>query len=212
MLEQSWEAESGAFIPVYGRRRVGKSELLVRFVTGKPAIYVTGKVAPAELQMREFLRSAVSVLREPLLADHPVTDWPATLRLVEDRWKGREKLILALDEFQWMAAASPELPSVLQECWDRQWRHGGIMLILCGSYIGFMEREILGQEEPALRTTHGADSPPPLRLQRSSRVSPALVACGPSGCLFHMRRHAVLPALLLAVAFHRAEPRFQRLR
>ena len=46
-------------------------------------------------------------------------------------------------------AASPELPSVLQEKWDRSWRHAGnIVLILCGSYIGFMEREVLGKKSP----------------------------------------------------------------
>jgi len=147
-LEQAWKAEAGAFIPVYGRRRVGKSELLVKFMTGKPALYVTGKVAPAELQIREFLRAAATALAEPLLAGHPAPDWPAAFRLVEERWKGSGKLIIALDEFQWLAAASPELPSALQECWDRRWRQGHIMLILCGSYIGFMEREVLGKNSP----------------------------------------------------------------
>jgi AAA+ ATPase superfamily predicted ATPase len=147
-LEQAWKAGGGGFIPVYGRRRVGKSELLVKFVTGKPAIYATGKVAPAGLQIREFLRAAASALAEPLLANHPAADWPAAFRLVEERWKGPGKLIIALDEFQWMAAASPELPSVLQECWDRRWRNGRIMLILCGSYLGFMEREVLGKKSP----------------------------------------------------------------
>ncbi len=46
-----------------------------------------------------------------------------------------------------MAEASPELPSVLQELWDLEWqRNRQIMLILCGSYIGFMEREVLGEK------------------------------------------------------------------
>ena len=148
VLEESWKSEAGAMIPVYGRRRVGKSELLVKFLTGKPAIYVTGKVAPAALQLREFLRAAAGALREPLLAEHPVADWPAAFRLVEERWKGPGKLVIALDEFQWMAAASPELPSVLQKCWDRRWQKGGMMLILCGSYLGFMEREVLGRQSP----------------------------------------------------------------
>jgi uncharacterized protein len=59
------------------------------------------------------------------------------------------KLVLALDEFQWMVATSPELPSVIQELWDRHWRRAGdIMLILCGSYLGFMEREVLGKKSP----------------------------------------------------------------
>ena len=87
LLEQAWKAEGGDFIPVYGRRRVGKSELLVKFMAGKPAIYVTGKVAPAELQLREFLRAAAGALREPLLAEHPAADWPAVFRLIEERCK-----------------------------------------------------------------------------------------------------------------------------
>lgn len=50
---------------------------------------------------------------------------------------------------EWMVGASPELPSVLQECWDRYWRPSGrVLLILCGSYVGFMEREVLGRESP----------------------------------------------------------------
>jgi uncharacterized protein len=147
-LERAWKTADGAFIPIYGRRRVGKSELIMKFIAGKPAIYVTGKVAPAELQIREFLRAAAAALREPLLATYPAADWPAAFRVVDERWRGGGKLIIALDEFQWMAAASPELPSVLQECWDRRWRKGGAMLILCGSYLGFMEREVLGKKSP----------------------------------------------------------------
>ncbi len=48
-----------------------------------------------------------------------------------------------------MVEASPELPSVLQEHWDRFWKApGNMVIILCGSYIGFMEREVLGQKSP----------------------------------------------------------------
>jgi AAA+ ATPase superfamily predicted ATPase len=58
-------------------------------------------------------------------------------------------MILVFDEFQWLVEKSPELPSVLQELWDRHWSKSGRMfLILCGSYIGFMEREVLGKKSP----------------------------------------------------------------
>ena len=44
---------------------------------------------------------------------------------------------------------SPELPSILQAKWDRSWQKSGkVLLILCGSYIGFMEREVLGKKSP----------------------------------------------------------------
>jgi AAA+ ATPase superfamily predicted ATPase len=62
---------------------------------------------------------------------------------------GGSKLILALDEFQWIAQSCPSLPGILQEFWDHRWKRGQrIVLILCGSYIGFMEREVLGKASP----------------------------------------------------------------
>lgn len=153
-LEQAHAARGSAFIPIYGRRRVGKSELIVRFLRDKPAIYFLGKQAPADIQRREFLIEAAAALREPLLATFPAETWKAAFDAVITRWDEQHaasdrKLVLALDEFQWMVAESPELPSVLQEAWDRRWRSSGrIFLILCGSYLGFMEREVLGKKSP----------------------------------------------------------------
>ena len=148
VLEAAWKGEGGAFVPVYGRRRIGKSELILHFLGARPAIYHVGKVAPAELQIREFLSEAARTLGEPLLGQIAATDWRTALEAVETAWKGRGKLIIVLDEFQWTAGASPELPSLLQELWDRRWKRGRVMLILCGSMIGFMEREVLGAKSP----------------------------------------------------------------
>lgn len=75
--------------------------------------------------------------------------WKEALEAIFDAWRGPGKLVLVLDEFQWIVAASPELPSVLQELWDlRLSKDGSVQLILCGSYIGFMEREVLGSQSP----------------------------------------------------------------
>ena len=135
-------------MPIYGRRRVGKSELILRFLRGKRAVYHVGKTAPGSLQLKEFLVDVARVLEEPLLAHLPTNDWRSALLAVGERAQGK-KLILAFDEFQWLVGASPELPSVLQELWDRSWRvSGAVMIILCGSYVGFMEREVLGKKSP----------------------------------------------------------------
>ncbi|HVE81987.1 MAG TPA: ATP-binding protein [Myxococcales bacterium] len=150
MLEGALASPGSAFIPIYGRRRVGKSELILRFLErGRRGVYFLGKVAPAGLQLREFLQESARAVGEPLLAQLSVPGWKEALEAVVDRWKGPGKLVLALDEFQWMVGSSPELPSVLQELWDRRWRRfGRVMLILCGSFVGFMEREVLGRKSP----------------------------------------------------------------
>ncbi len=149
LLERTAKTKGSALVPIWGRRRVGKSELILRFTRERPALYLVGKTAPAALQLAEFLREAARLLDEPLLAELPRDDWKRALGEVVKRWRGPEKLVIALDEFQWLVQASPELPSVIQELWDREWQKSGkIMLILCGSFVGFMEREVLGKKSP----------------------------------------------------------------
>ncbi|MBN1672295.1 MAG: ATP-binding protein [Kiritimatiellae bacterium] len=148
-LERAYSAECSQMIPVYGRRRVGKSELILHFARGKPCVYFLGKKAAASLQMREFLQGAAIALDEPLLAGAPAAGWKEVLDTVTSTWKRAGKLILVFDEFQRTVGASSELPSVLQELWDRRWKSSGnVLLILCGSYVGFMEREVLGRKSP----------------------------------------------------------------
>lgn len=149
VLEGALSGPGSAFIPIYGRRRVGKSELIVHFLRSRPGLYFLGKQAPAALQLADFVREAALALDEPLLAHVAVDGWKQALELVLDRLPADRKFVIALDEFQWSAIASPELPSVLQELWDRRMRQqGNVVLILCGSYVGFMEREVLGRKSP----------------------------------------------------------------
>lgn len=149
VLRKAHSGRDSAFLPVYGRRRVGKSWLLRHFIEGLTGIYYLGKQAPAALQRRELLDEAARRLDQPLLAQLRAESWSEVLRAIVQSYRGDDKLVLVLDEFQWMAEASPELPSVLQELWDLEWQSGRrVLLILCGSYIGFMEREVLGEKSP----------------------------------------------------------------
>ena len=148
-LAEAYRGAAAPFVPIYGRRRVGKSELILRFMEGKPGLYHVGKLAPAPLQLRELLEDAARLLDDPIIADLPTSDWRRALDTIVDRWRGDARLVIALDEYQWTAQAAPELSSVLQELWDRKWRRSGkVMLIICGSFVGFMEREVLGQRSP----------------------------------------------------------------
>src|SRR5665647_812589 len=101
-LEEQYREPEANFIPIYGRRRVGKSELILHFKKERPGIYFVGKQAPTALQVREFLRTAARALNEPLLAKADISDWKTSLSEVGQRWRGPGKLILVLDEFQWM--------------------------------------------------------------------------------------------------------------
>ena len=152
VLTGAFESGRSELIPIYGRRRVGKSELILRFMADRPGVYYLGQQSSSELQLQEFLREAAGALDMPLLAELRASDWRRALLTVVEQWTSAHpsaKLILALDEFQWLAASSPGVLSDLQHCWDRVWRSAGnVVVLLCGSYLGFMERDVLGKSSP----------------------------------------------------------------
>jgi AAA+ ATPase superfamily predicted ATPase len=78
-LQNAYESKESAFIPIYGRRRVGKSELILHFAESRPAVYFLGKKAPADEQIREFLEVAARVVEDPLIASMPANDWKKAL-------------------------------------------------------------------------------------------------------------------------------------
>lgn len=148
-LDRLYKNDRFEFFPVYGRRRVGKSELLLHSIKNHKALYFLGKRATPELQIREFMEEAARVFEDSLLGQLPCRDWQQAIQTVVGRKTKDQKLILIFDEFQWTAQASPELPSVLQGLIDLDWsRRKDIVLILCGSYMGFMEKEVLGEQSP----------------------------------------------------------------
>lgn len=148
-LERHHAARRSAMVPVYGRRRVGKTELLLRFIAGKPAVYFSATQKLRGPQIADLMRAAATALASPALAEASPSGWDAALRLVVAAAPAGRKLVLVLDEFQWLCESSPDLPSVLQRLWDLEWQRGNqVTLILCGSFIGFMEREVLGARSP----------------------------------------------------------------
>jgi AAA+ ATPase superfamily predicted ATPase len=173
VLEAAYAGKDSAFIPIYGRRRIGKSELILQFLRGKPGLYHVGKLAPSTLQLRELLADAAGVVGEPLLTSITTEDWRLALDTIVERWRGPRRLVLALDEFQWTAQAAVGLPSILQELWDRKWRRSGkLMVILCGSYIGFMEREVLGKNSPLFGRRTGQIKLAPFGYREAAEFHP----------------------------------------
>src|SRR5260370_40664777 len=118
-LQDAYQGPHSAFWPIYGRRRVGKSELILQFGKNPPPLYLVGKRAPADQMMREFLEGAAVFLEEPLLASMPVESWKKTIEAVVQRWKKKDKLILVFDEFQWLVGETDEPSSVFHERWDK---------------------------------------------------------------------------------------------
>ena len=66
---------------LYGRRRVGKTELILQFARDKPSVFYLGKQASSGYQVREFLEIAAEKLGESLLAEIGDPGWKKALKL-----------------------------------------------------------------------------------------------------------------------------------
>lgn len=137
-------AESGAqFLILYGRRRVGKTTLVLHWAqeSGVPFIYwVANRLSPA-LQLRSFSQALYNTAHPDAPADAGFTypTWEMALEQVA-RMAVDRRFILIIDEFPYVAEAEPGLPSVIQNMWDHHFKNTQVFLILAGSHVGMMTR------------------------------------------------------------------------
>lgn len=64
------------------------------------------------------------------------------------RFIDKERLVLVIDEFPYLAQSYPTISSLLQKFIDHEWQNSKLFLILCGSSMSFMERQVLGYQSP----------------------------------------------------------------
>jgi AAA+ ATPase superfamily predicted ATPase len=150
-LQESWAADDGSLFVLWGRRRVGKTELLSRFVEGKRALYFEATDAASADQLRDLSRELARVWGNELLSRQPLTSWEAALTAIE-QYAASERTIVVLDEFQYLAAQDRELSSLLNRWWRRVARRLDLMLVLAGSEVSFFERDVLAGQMYGRRT------------------------------------------------------------
>jgi hypothetical protein len=145
-LNRLWEKGGFQMIVVYGRRRVGKTTLLKRFSEGKNCIFFVCDEVNEKVMLDNFSKT---VLEHFEMNDTiaPFESWENLFKFLGEKAK-EEHLLLVIDEFPYMADASPEIPSLLQRMIDHEFNDSKLFIALCGSSIGFMEKEVLGSKSP----------------------------------------------------------------
>ena len=147
-LNDRYNDTSGQLIVLYGRRRIGKTETLREFCKDKPHVFYSCTQSPDRVQLSKF---STQLLRENIPASkylNEFADWESAFRaMLEIPYKSSKKLIV-IDEFPYMCKGNKEIPSILQNLWDSILKDSNIMLILCGSSMSFVEKELLSEKNP----------------------------------------------------------------
>lgn len=147
-LNRHYESQQGELFIVYGRRRVGKTELLNQFCQGKPHIYFTASQAESRDNLNQFIEICRPFFRDSIFEGMAFKTIETVLQLLASKNSLGEKLIIVLDEFQYWVSGDLIIPSLIQRFWDQNGRHSNLMLILCGSYISLMIDYTLAEKSP----------------------------------------------------------------
>ena len=146
-LARMFRSETAELFVLYGRRRVGKTELLLQFCRDKRSVYFTASQLKEREHLRQLTEMAGRVINDPLLQSLVFDGWESALIYFAQQAE-EERLILVLDEFQYLCEDNAALPSLIQRFWDLHGKSSKLFLILCGSQVSFMEREVLAERSP----------------------------------------------------------------
>ena len=146
-LESEYNRDGSSLVILYGRRRVGKTALVSRFMKNKKALYFLSS-EESEIQNRSIFKDLVADFTEnELLKNAVITKWDLVFKALIN-YKTDEKKIVIIDEFQYLGRSNPAFPSVFQRIWDTMLKDSNIMVILCGSLISMMEAQTLNYDSP----------------------------------------------------------------
>ena len=161
-LETAYDAGGFQMAVIYGRRRVGKTALLRKFVSDKAnALFFTARRTVAQENLEAL--SAVLATRDTypgevypgevypnsyVPAAHPVYQSFSDAFLALFQRAQRERVILVIDEYPYLAESEPSVSSVLQALIDEYGGSSRLFLVLCGSSMSFMKEQVLGEESP----------------------------------------------------------------
>ena len=147
ILENRYHSNRGELVVLYGRRRVGKTELLHQFCKNKKHVFYACTECADSSQLSAFSERMMRAGHPAAKYISSFSDWSTALSAVAEL-PSNEKKLLVIDEFPYMVRNNAEIPSILQNLWDAILQHSNVMIILCGSAMSFIEKEILSEKNP----------------------------------------------------------------
>ncbi len=145
-LNRLYMSDKFEFAVIYGRRRVGKTALINQFIRDKKAIYFMGVESNAKQNLENLSRNILEY-GTGIQAETSFLSFQAALEYAFQLAE-KERLILAVDEYPYVARSSKSFSSTLQLLIDQYKENSRLMLILCGSSMSYMEDHVLAYKAP----------------------------------------------------------------
>ncbi len=144
-LNREYLSENFSFSVIYGRRRVGKTELISNFLKDKPNIYFLADKRGTKPNLYRLRKTAANFFND---YEPSLETFDEVFGYIKTKWSGKQKLVIVIDEFSYLAQIDDSIPSVFQLIVDEILKTGIFHLILCGSSVSMMEKSALAYSSP----------------------------------------------------------------
>ena len=147
ILRRNWEksAEHSLFTVMIGRRRIGKTTLLLKTEQEQKMLYLYVSKDNERVLVEKFQKAA-----EEVLGLHIYGRLETFAQFFEQIMKyGKEHhFTIVFDEFQNFLKVNPAIPSHIQDIWDRYHESTMVNLVTCGSIYSMMHKIFDNDDEP----------------------------------------------------------------
>jgi AAA+ ATPase superfamily predicted ATPase len=168
---------------IYGRRGVGKSALLEQALAdaGESSVFYRATRRTLPLQLAELTDAARRAFPDTFLPQRfesttVFLDFLSHQAGERERRGRRDPVCVVLDELPYLADSDPGLLTVLQHWWDDNKRRPNLKMFLCGSYVSFMERQVLDSNSPLYNRRTGAMKLEPMDYSEAALFFPSYSA------------------------------------
>src|SRR3989344_6050775 len=127
-LNKSWKSKTPQLFILYGKRRVGKTELIKQFIKDKQAVYYLADKRTTKEQLSELSRLVGEAFNDQFLIQRGFGNW--------------------LEAFPYLTEVDKSISSVFQKGWDEYLKKTKPTIILSGSSVSMMESEALSYKSP----------------------------------------------------------------
>lgn len=163
-LESQFSQNGSALVVIYGRRRVGKTALIKEFIKNKKAIYFLATEEVESQNINNFKSLVAKLFNNSLLEKIQNITWEEIFEFITANIES-EKIVIVIDEFQYLCKVNPSFASIFQKIWDERLKAKNVFLILCGSLINMMEQQVLNYSSPLYGRRTGQIKLKPLKFK-----------------------------------------------
>ena len=116
-LNERYVSQTAQLLVIYGRRRVGKTALLKKFIENKPHIYYLADLSSEKEQLESFSERIQMYSGDRSLINNPFSSWGALFAYLGNLAQ-KSRLVVVIDEYQYLHTSNKAISSLLQKSWD----------------------------------------------------------------------------------------------